>query len=148
MAYFAKLDEINTVVEIQVVNDQECLNENGVVSEEKGVNFLQSLFGGIWKMTAHDGFRKNYAHIGGVYDPARNAFIPIKPHPSWILVEATCQWEPPTPHPNDGKNYYWDEATISWAVAQVVLDPSTYPIVHDGRSIGDMPVTTIGDSNA
>jgi len=31
-----------------------------------------------------------------------------------ILNENTCIWEAPTPRPDDGKDYYWDEDTISW----------------------------------
>ena len=34
--------------------------------------------------------------------------------PSWIFYEDICQFAPPVPKPDDGKNYYWDEATLSW----------------------------------
>ena len=33
---------------------------------------------------------------------------------SWIFNEATCEFDPPTPYPNDGKQYRWDEPTTSW----------------------------------
>jgi hypothetical protein len=39
--------------------------------------------------------RKNYAGIGYTYDAVRDAFIPPKPDPTWILDEATCLWGPP-----------------------------------------------------
>lgn len=58
--------------------------------------------------------RKNYAGIGFTYDRERDAFIPPKPYPSWVLDEFTCLWEAPTPHPNDGGFYFWNEATQSW----------------------------------
>jgi len=58
--------------------------------------------------------RKNYAGIGYTYDPVLDAFIPPKPYPSWLLNTTTCQWEPPVPYPTDGKNYVWDEATLSY----------------------------------
>lgn len=58
--------------------------------------------------------RKNYAGVGYTYDPVRDAFIPPKTFPSWLLNEATCLWEPPTPYPTDGKMYSWDETTTSW----------------------------------
>ena len=58
--------------------------------------------------------RKNYAGIGFTYDRQRDAFIPPKTYPSWILNEETCLWEAPTPMPTDGKIYRWDEATVSW----------------------------------
>ena len=58
--------------------------------------------------------RKNYAGVGFTYDVERDAFIPPQNFPSWALNEDTCLWEPPTPHPDDGKFYNWDEATLTW----------------------------------
>ena len=58
--------------------------------------------------------RKNYAGIGFSYDPVRDAFIPPKPFASWVLNEDTCLWESPTPLPEDGKPYEWNEATTTW----------------------------------
>ena len=58
--------------------------------------------------------RKNYAGIGFTFDAGRDAFIPPKPFPSWTLVEQTCQWTAPTPMPEDGQRYTWDEATLAW----------------------------------
>ena len=58
--------------------------------------------------------RKNYAGIGYMYDPARDAFIPPKLYDSWTLNEETCLWEPPVPHPSDGQIYVWEEALQEW----------------------------------
>lgn len=58
--------------------------------------------------------RKNYAGIGYTYDPARDAFIPPQPFPSWTLNEESCLWESPVPMPTDGKMYSWDETTKTW----------------------------------
>lgn len=58
--------------------------------------------------------RKNYAGIGYSYDSVRDAFIPPKPYPSWVLNENTCLWDAPTPYPTDGKIYNWDENTQQW----------------------------------
>ena len=33
---------------------------------------------------------------------------------SWVFNEETCSFDAPTPYPEDGKPYRWDEATISW----------------------------------
>lgn len=33
---------------------------------------------------------------------------------SWVFDEASCTFTPPTPRPQDGKNYRWDEPTLSW----------------------------------
>jgi len=37
-----------------------------------------------------------------------------KPYPSWIGNEETMTWEAPTPYPDNGKRYTWDEPTTSW----------------------------------
>jgi hypothetical protein len=60
--------------------------------------------------------RKNYAGIGHVYDSVRDAFYAPQPHPSWTLDEETCFWNPPTPYPEDGNAYAWNEESLSWAV--------------------------------
>ena len=65
-------------------------------------------------------FRKNYAGIGYMYDPIRDAFIPPKPFNSWVLDDQTCLWKAPVPMPEDAgtgeppKRYQWDEVTTSW----------------------------------
>ena len=59
-----------------------------------------------------DGTITNRAGIGSMYDTIRNAFISLKPFPSWTLNETTYQWEAPTPKP-DG-NYLWNEETKAW----------------------------------
>jgi len=58
--------------------------------------------------------RKNYAGIGFTYDETRDAFIPPKPYPSWVLNEDTCLWDAPVAHPDDGNMYQWNEETQSW----------------------------------
>ena len=59
--------------------------------------------------------RKNFAGIGFSYDADRDAFIPIKPYPSWTLNETSCVWEPPVAHPtDDGTEYIWNEDTQTW----------------------------------
>jgi len=37
-----------------------------------------------------------------------------KPYPSWIGNEETMTWDAPTPYPDNGKRYTWDEPTTSW----------------------------------
>ena len=50
-------------------------------------------------------FRKNYAGLGYIYDPVRDAFYTEQPYASWTLDESTCYWQPPTPMP-EGLNWY------------------------------------------
>jgi hypothetical protein len=115
MAHFAELGENNTVLRVIVVDNKDIKDTFGVEQEEIGAAFCRNLLGGTWKQTSYNAsFRKNYAGAGYTYDSERDAFIPPNPHPSWVLNEETCLWEAPTPMPQDGKFYEWDEATTSW----------------------------------
>ena len=60
--------------------------------------------------------RKNYASVGGTYDSTRDAFIPTKPYPSWILNENSCLWEAPVPYPDadSDERYEWNEENQTW----------------------------------
>lgn len=58
--------------------------------------------------------RGNYAGIGFTYDRENDVFYAPQPFPSWTLNTTTWLWESPVPYPDDGKKYYWDEATLSW----------------------------------
>ena len=123
MAHFAKLDSNNVVIFVTVGRDE----DNGKEAE------LTARTGDVYKQTSYntrggvhyqaDGtpsadqskaFRKNYAGLGYTYDEGRDAFIPQRPYPSWVLNETTCLWDAPVPMPTDGKRYSWDEATTSW----------------------------------
>ena len=115
MAHFAQLDENNVVTQVIVVANEELLLD-GLENEDKGIVFCKSLLGEDtrWVQTSYNStFRKNYAGIGMSYDPVANHFFAPQPYPSWAL-DADAQWQAPTPHPVDGKGYFWNEATLSW----------------------------------
>jgi hypothetical protein len=117
MAHFAKLNDQNVVLDVNVVNNETINNLPFPESEPVGVAFLTDWSGGYtnWKQTSYNAnFRKNYAGIGFTYDAVLDAFIAPKPFPSWLLNTTTCQWNAPTPYPTDGKMYSWDEETQSW----------------------------------
>ena len=108
MSHFAKIE--NGIVTQVIVAEQDVIDSG--------------LFGTGWIKTSYNTYggqhpegrplRKNYAGIGYSYDSTRDAFIPPKPFASWILNENTCLWDAPTPRPDDGKEYTWDETTTSW----------------------------------
>lgn len=90
MAYFAKMDENNVVLEVHSLNNHELVtskntvDENGnvtcsiVESEDKGIAFLTAWSGGYtnWKQTSYNAtFRGKFAAIGDTYDPVTNLFI-------------------------------------------------------------------------
>lgn len=114
MAHFAEVEN-GVVTQVIVVGNADTANADGVEKEHIGAAFCERLLGGDWKQTSYHGrIRKNYAGIGFTYDAVRDAFIAPRPFPSWLLDEATCQWTAPTPMPQDGKRYAWDEATLAW----------------------------------
>jgi hypothetical protein len=110
MAHYAFLDENNVVTEVITgINETELIE--GLDTETWYGNFR----GQVCKRTSYNNnIRKNYAGIGYTYDEERDAFVPPKPYPSWILNEDTCQWEPPTVYPDNDLIYRWDEDSTSW----------------------------------
>ena len=68
--------------------------------------------GGVHKLGGTP-FRKNYAGVGYMYDPVRDAFYAPQPYDSWVLNEDSCYWEPPVPRP-EGMDWHWNEATLEW----------------------------------
>ena len=127
MAHFAKINENNEVTDVVVVRDDLLTDQNGVEQESLGVEFLRNLYNeptANWKQTSYNTvanthtaggtpFRKNYAKVGGTYDPNRDAFIGAQIYPSWTL-DANYDWQAPVPYPTDGNMYIWDEDTLSW----------------------------------
>ena len=115
MAHFAQLNDENLVTQVIVVANEDTADQDGVENEAIGIAFCTNLLGGRWVQTSYNAnIRKNYAGIGYKYDATLDAFIPPQPFESWTLNEETAQWEAPTPYPDDGKRYLWDEATTSW----------------------------------
>jgi len=132
MAHFAKINESNQVIEVITINNDIITDENGVEQESLGVQFLRDLNNeptANWKQTSYNTvanthtaggipFRKNYAKVGGTYDPDRDAFIAAKIYSSWTLNEESCSWIAPIPKPTFDENnpcyFYWDEENQQW----------------------------------
>ena len=88
MAHFAKLNSENIVEQVVVVHN------NDAPDEATGIAFLNNLFGAAtWVQTSYNGnIRKNYASVGGIYDPQRDAFIAPKQESDTHFDEETCRW--------------------------------------------------------
>ncbi len=129
MAHFAKIiphpTEAGKGIVVQVIS----VTDDNAPTEAAGLDFLRKLYGPgiIWKQTSyntHGGvhtegktpLRMNYAGIGYIYDAGRDAFIPPKPYPSWVLNETKGIYDPPISAPTDGKRYGWDETNTTWKV--------------------------------
>ena len=117
MAHYAKINN-NRVTQVIVAEDSFF---DTFVDDSPG-EWLQTSYntkGGIHY--GEDGepdggyaMRKNFAGIGMVYDPDRDAFMDLQLYSSWTLNEDTCLWEAPVAYPTDDKNYTWDEDSQTW----------------------------------
>lgn len=95
-----------------------------LVAEPEFFNTFIDSSPGTWLQTSYNTYgnqhpenrplRGNYAGIGFNYDPTNDIFYAPQPYQSWILNQTSWLWESPTPMPNDGNIYNWDESTLSW----------------------------------
>jgi len=148
MAHFAEIDEETyQVLNILVVPDEQ---------EHRGQDYLADdcRLGGTWIQTSYNtkggvhykpnsfepsgqpALRKNYAMIGGYYDPVADAFYSAKPveNPSFILDPDTFIWVAPVPFPKNlpegldefsNYAYIWDESQLQWVLItseQLIFD--------------------------
>ena len=121
MAHFAKLDENNIVTFVTAGSDADKGHEQEL-SERTGDTYKQTSYntrGGVHY--GQDGqpdggvaLRANYAGIGYTYDPINDVFYAPQPYTSWTISAPTWIWQAPTPMPNDGNVYVWDESNLSW----------------------------------
>jgi hypothetical protein len=118
MAHYAFLDQNNIVTEVIVGKDETDTNHDweqyyGAQRDQVCKRTSYNTRGGV-NVNGSEPFRKNYAGIGYSYDEQRDAFIPPKPFPSWLLNEQTCLWDAPIPRPSDAPNLFWDEELQNW----------------------------------
>lgn len=127
MAYFAKVE--NSIVIDVIRIEQDVLNSGLWGDPTQWVQTSYNTRGGIYYIPNSNppepdpdqskALRANYAGLGYTYDAVNDVFYAPQPYPSWTISAPTWIWQAPVPYPNDGKEYYWDEATLSW----VLLEP-------------------------
>jgi hypothetical protein len=115
MAHYAKVFE-GKVIQV-IVAEPEFFQSFVDSSPGEWIQTSYNTKGGV-HLLGGTPLRKNYAGIGYTYDAQKDAFIPPKPFASWTLNEISCLWEPPTPMPDDGNRYEWNESTTSWDVIE------------------------------
>lgn len=115
MAHFAQLDENNVVQQVIVIADENCGGGDYPTADQPGQEFIASLgLTGTWKQTSYNNnFRKRYAGIGYTYDQVNDVFIAPQPFASWTL-DANFDWQAPTPMPETGGPWVWNEDTLAW----------------------------------
>jgi hypothetical protein len=99
MAHWAQINENSIVIQVTV-------GDNSDPAGDEGYSWLIENLGGTWIKTSYNTYggihkeggtplRKNYAGVGYLYDPIRDAFIPPKPTVGeWQLNEDICLWDP------------------------------------------------------
>ena len=104
-----KLAEINALPPVDVDNTEywEGYYGKGGLCKRTSYNTI----GGVHQ-NGGTPFRKNYAGVGYVYDPVKDAFYAPQPFESWTLNEDTCLWEAPVEKPEG--DYWWKEDTGEW----------------------------------
>ena len=116
MANWAQIDENSIVIQVTVGDNNDPAGDEGYswLIENIGGTWIKTSYnaiGGKWRnpitdeITDAPGLRKNFAGIGFLYDPIRDAFIPPKPEEyrinsqneeyqvQYVLNEETCLWE-------------------------------------------------------
>ena len=137
-ALASEIETLNTTIANSIARvtavytgaDEYTAGSGEVISEDNTV-YWEEFYGGC-KRTSYNTkkgvhtlggtpFRKNYAGVGYIYDPVRDAFYNEQPYASWTLDESTCYWQPPTPRPEEGQ-WCWKEDTREW-VDYVYINP-------------------------
>jgi len=140
MANFAKINSNNEVLTVDVVDNENLHDANGVEVESIGQAYLEKHSNwpaAMWIQTSYNTaggvhknggtpFRGNYAGIGHIWDLENNIFWNIKPYASWVKHIASASWKSPigdapeltAENITDGAFYIWDESNQSWNLTE------------------------------
>jgi hypothetical protein len=111
MAHWAEIDENNIVLRVLV-------GDNNDPAGDEGYQWLINNLSGRWIKTSYNSnIRGTYAGIGYSYNEEEDIFITPQPYPSW--TRSGSFWQAPTPMPEDGKPYRWDEQSLSWIETEI-----------------------------
>jgi hypothetical protein len=114
MAHYAKVED-GVVTQVIVADSQQWCETN------LGGTWVQTSYnthGGVNDRVGGEALRKNYAGIGYLFDGV--GFYAPQPFASWTKDEETYLWQPPTPMPEDGNLYAWNEETTSWVEVETL----------------------------
>ena len=156
MATFAEIDE-NTYQVLNVLrvpDEQEHRGQDYLAIDCKlGGKWIQTSINtragvhynyNTWDASGKPAFRKNYAEIGGYYNPEFDAFHGPKPQgcDSFILDPETFIWMAPVPHPKElpegvdpnVSRYVWNEEQLQWVLVTIppLINISTFKDNNDG----------------
>ena len=162
MGHFALLNSENIVTFVTVSRDEDD-NRELEISQQTGDKYRRTSYntrGGVHYKSDNNtpsedqtkAFRKNYAGLGYSYDEQRDAFIPPKPYPSWILDEFSCLWDSPIPYPDITNvplpyqiynRYFWNEDIVNWLLQKPF---ESWELIEDSYYISPTPYPTDGNN--
>ena len=125
--YFARINSLNVVTEVQRVEDYNCTDYLGNISDVIGAEFCAKVFGHLpgdrWIRTAKDGpIGGKYAGLSDEYDGDNDRFLPRKPHGSWIFNETSYQYEAPHTAPELTEDQKTNSYYYKWEDNEYLLD--------------------------
>ena len=162
MGHFALLNSENIVTFVTVSRDEDD-NRELEISQQTGDKYRRTSYntrGGVHYQADNNtpsidqskAFRKNYAGLGYSYDEQRDAFIPPKPYPSWVLDEFSCLWDSPIPYPDITNvplpyqiynRYFWNEEIVNWLLQKPF---NSWQLIEDSYYISPTPYPTDGNN--
>ena len=106
MSHWAELDNNNKVIRVLV-------GDNDDPNGDEGYKWLIDNLGGTWIQTSYNSkIRGVYAGVGYSYNEKEDIFVIPQPYPSW--TRSGSFWQAPTPKPEDGNLYTWNEEAQEW----------------------------------
>lgn len=88
-------------------------DKNQRVQYERGVD---GVYRDVWycdKMTAEE--------VKAKQDEVKGQWAAGPNYASWVFDEASCSFKPPLAYPTTGKDYKWDEPTLTWVEIDKVV---------------------------
>lgn len=112
---WAKLGYNNKVINVTVVDENDCKDANNSFNEEIGRQHLENITN--YPSWISENKSNNKPSIGNIYNEDKNCFHPIKPFTSWVWDEDNYCWKAPvarTADDNTDANDHWNESTQAW----------------------------------
>ena len=121
MANYAVVDENNKVINVVVISDFQCEDENGNEVHEKVCCMKDQICGcdsthKLIKTSYNGNIRGKYAGVGDEWNEELQKFISPSPRPYFVYNSETNSWDHPIPKPertqfqiDNQLDYFWSE---------------------------------------
>jgi hypothetical protein len=106
MAHFAKIDANNKVIDIMVIDNKNCVDDNGVEVESIGAAFCNSINPGRWiQCSYNNNIRNVYPGIGGRYVEDGDYFVASTAKPWNERTDEGVEYTPDGINPRNGEPF-------------------------------------------